>query len=133
MKIIFLIVAMFVSLQAKQQTIVFGAGCFWGVEKHFEGKKGVIEVKSGFAGGNYKNPTYKTVLDHRLSSPKGVVNHTEVVQVIYEEDKISADELIRNFWELHNPTQGNRQGNDIGNNYRSALYYTNEEQKKECT
>lgn len=130
MKIIFLIVAMFVSLQAKQQTIVFGAGCFWGVEKHFEGKKGVIEVKSGFAGGNYKNPTYKTVLDHRLSSPKGVVNHTEVVQVIYEEDKISADELIRNFWELHNPTQGNRQGNDIGNNYRSALYYTNEEQKK---
>ncbi|MCF6244952.1 MAG: peptide-methionine (S)-S-oxide reductase MsrA [Sulfurovum sp.] len=114
-------------LLAKTQTIVFGAGCFWGVEKHFEGLDGVKRATSGYAGGDYADPTYQSVLKYRHS--KKVVNHTEVVKVIYDDSKISTESLIKSFWELHNPTQGNRQGNDRGNNYRSALYYTNDEQK----
>ena len=125
--IIFL--ALSVALMAKEQTIVFGAGCFWGVEKHFESLKGVKEARAGYAGGNYKNPTYREVLRQRNAS-KGIVNHTEAVEVVYDDSKISTEALIKSFWELHDPTQGNRQGNDIGNNYRSALYYTNQEQKE---
>lgn len=114
-------------IMAKTQTIVFGAGCFWGVEKHFENLKGVKSATSGYAGGSYVNPTYKTVLKHRSSNK--IVNHTEAVKVVYDDSKISTEMLIKSFWELHDPTQGNRQGNDKGNNYRSALYYTNETQK----
>ena len=113
---------------AKTQTIVFGAGCFWGVEKHFENLNGVIKATSGYAGGNYTNPTYKTVLDNR-NTKAGTINHTEAVKVVYDDNKISTEMLIKSFWELHNPTQGNQQGNDIGNNYRSVLYYSNNEQK----
>jgi len=112
---------------AKTQTIVFGAGCFWGVEKYFETLDGVKSATSGYAGGNYKNPTYTQVLKRR-NTKRGVVNHTEVVKVIYDESKISTQTLIKSFWELHNPTQGDRQGNDKGNNYRSALFYTNDTQ-----
>ena len=112
---------------AKTQTIVFGAGCFWGVEKHFENLDGVMRATSGYAGGGYADPTYKTVLEHRNSNK--ITNHTEVVKVIYDDKKISTEALIKSFWELHDPTQGDRQGNDKGNNYRSALYYTNDEQK----
>lgn len=130
MKIVFLILTMLLTLQAKQQTIVFGAGCFWGVEKHFEQKDGVIDVKSGYAGGNYENPDYDAVLKYRANPPKGVINHAEVVQVRYDDSKISTKKLIQDFWELHDPTQGDRQGNDIGNNYRSALFYTNKTQKE---
>jgi len=115
------------SVLAKTQTIVFGAGCFWGVEKHFENLEGVKRATSGYAGGDYADPSYETVLKFRNSEK--VTNHTEVVKVIYDDKKISTEELIKSFWELHNPTQGNRQGNDKGNNYRSALYYTNDEQK----
>ncbi len=117
-------------MYAKQESIVFGAGCFWGVEKHFESIPGVIDVKSGYAGGNYQNPTYNTVLKYRYNPPKGIVNHTESVKVIFDNTKVDAKTLIKEFWELHNPTQGNRQGNDIGNNYRSAIFYTNENQKR---
>ncbi len=116
-----------IGLLAKTQTIVFGAGCFWGVEKHFENLDGVKRATSGYAGGDYADPTYETVLKYRNSNK--VTNHTEVVKVIYDDKKISTETLIKSFWELHNPTQGNRQGNDRGNNYRSALYYTNDEQK----
>ena len=130
MKIILLIIAMLISLQAKQETIVFSAGCFWGVEKHFERIPGVIDAKSGFAGGNYLNPNYKTVLKYRYKMPEGVKNYTESVKVVFDDSKVSANELIRNFWELHNPTEGNRQGNDVGNNYRSAIFYTNKTQHK---
>lgn len=119
-----------ISLQAKQQTIVFAAGCFWGVERYFEQQSGVIDVKSGYAGGNYENPTYQTVLKYRSNAPKGLINYTESVEVVFDDSKISAQDLIRAFWELHDPTQGDRQGNDIGNNYRSALFYTSEEQHK---
>ena len=124
---IFLLLALSGSLFAKTQTIVFGAGCFWGVEKHFENLEGVVSAKSGYAGGSYENPTYKTVLKHAKSDK--LINHTEVVEVVYDDSKISTESLIKSFWELHNPTQGDRQGNDRGNNYRSALYYTNDAQK----
>jgi len=116
-----------VATLAQTQSIVFGAGCFWGVEKHFESLDGVKDATSGYAGGEYADPTYKTVLKYRHS--KKVRNHTEVVKVVYDDTKISTESLIKSFWELHNPTQGNRQGNDEGNNYRSAIYYTNETQK----
>ncbi|HIQ47660.1 MAG TPA: peptide-methionine (S)-S-oxide reductase MsrA [Sulfurovum sp.] len=116
-------------LQAKTQTIVFGAGCFWGVEKYFDHLDGVKSARSGYAGGNYENPSYKKVLKYRNNNKK-VVNHTEAVEVVYDDTKISTEKLIKSFWELHDPTQGNRQGNDRGNNYRSALYYTNETQHK---
>ncbi|MCD4758076.1 MAG: peptide-methionine (S)-S-oxide reductase MsrA [Arcobacteraceae bacterium] len=110
--------------------IVFAAGCFWGVEKHFESQDGVIDVKSGYTGGSYPNPTYKDVLKYRwVEDDKKIINHTEAVKVKFDNEKISANELIKSFWELHDPTTKDKQGNDIGNNYRSAIFYTNENQK----
>ncbi|MEA1879020.1 MAG: peptide-methionine (S)-S-oxide reductase MsrA [Campylobacterota bacterium] len=116
-------------LMAKTQIIVFGAGCFWGVEKYFENLDGVKRATSGYAGGSYDKPTYEMVLKYR-NTTKGIVNHTEVVKVVYDDAKISTEKLIKSFWELHNPTQGDRQGNDIGNNYRSALYYKTDSQRQ---
>lgn len=110
--------------------IVFAAGCFWGVEKHFESLDGVIKAESGYVGGNYKNPTYEDVLKYRkLKDSSTIVNYTEGVKVTFDNSKIGATKLIKSFWELHDPTQINGQGNDIGNNYRSAIFYTNQNQK----
>jgi peptide methionine sulfoxide reductase msrA/msrB len=111
--------------------IVFAAGCFWGVEKHFESLPGVIDVKSGYTGGNYDNPTYADVLRFRKPpiNKTTIINHTEAVKVKFDKTKITANKLIKSFWEIHDPTQVNRQGNDIGSNYRSGLFYTNENQK----
>ena len=128
MRVLLLFLFLSVALFAKTETIVFAAGCFWGVEKHFEHMEGVINATSGYAGGSYDNPTYKKVLSHKKNS-KGIINHTESVEVVYDDSKISTEQLIQSFWELHDPTQGNRQGNDRGNNYRSALFYTNDAQK----
>jgi len=116
-------------LIAKTQTIIFAAGCFWGVEKYFEHLRGVKSATSGYAGGSYANPTYDTVLQYR-DTKKDIINHTESVEVVYDESQISTEKLIKSFWELHDPTQGNRQGNDKGNNYRSALYYTTDAQRQ---
>ena len=126
-KQLFLIMILASTLTAKNQTIVFAAGCFWGVEKHFESIDGVIDARAGYAGGNYADPTYRKVLKARTAS-EGVVNHTESVEVIYDDTKVTTESLIRSFWELHNPTEGDRQGNDKGNNYRSAIFYTNTQQ-----
>ena len=128
MKKIILILILGFSLQAKEQTIAFAAGCFWGVEKHFERISGVLSAVSGYAGGSYPNPTYETVLKHRFDND-GVKNYTETVQVVYDDTQVGTEQLIRAFWELHDPTSGNQQGNDRGNNYRSALFYTTTEQK----
>ena len=127
MKKLLLFITLSITLFAKTQTIVFAAGCFWGVEKYFEHLNGVTSATSGYAGGNYNNPTYDTVLEHKKD--KNTLNHTESVEVVYEDNIVSTESLIKSFWELHDPTQLNRQGNDRGNNYRSALYYTNNEQK----
>ena len=126
MKKIILFLGTTLVVMAKTQTIVFGAGCFWGVEKYFDNLHGVIKATSGYAGGDYDNPTYRMVLKHRTDR----TNHTEAVEVRYDDKKISTSTLIKSFWELHDPTQGNRQGNDRGSNYRSALYYTNTKQKQ---
>jgi len=131
MKKIILMILLISSLYAKIQTIVFSAGCFWGVEKHFDNYEGVISAKSGYAGGNYTNPTYKEVLKYRYNKPKDIINHTESVKVVYDDTKVTSLELIKSFWELHDSTQKNRQGNDIGNNYRSAIFYTTNKQKQE--
>jgi len=131
--------------------IFFAAGCFWGVEKNFESIDGVVEVISGYSGGNYENPSYEDVLKNRIpqtgtfldilnniglsakekaKNDNKLVNHTETVKVIYDSSQVSTESLIKNFWEIHDPTQFNRQGNDVGNNYRSAIYWTTPEQKE---
>jgi len=129
MRKVLLFLALSIMLIAKTQTIVFASGCFWGVEKYFKHLEGVVKATSGYAGGSYSNPTYDTVLQYR-NTKKDVINYTESVKVVYDESKISTEKLIKSFWELHDPTQGDRQGNDKGNNYRSALYYTTDAQKK---
>ena len=111
-------------------SIVFAAGCFWGVEKHFDHFDGVIKAESGYVGGNYANPTYDDVLKYRrLKNGSKIVNYTEGVKVTFDNSKVKAKTLIKSFWELHDPTQLNGQGNDIGNNYRSAIFYTNTTQE----
>ncbi|HIF88603.1 MAG TPA: peptide-methionine (S)-S-oxide reductase MsrA [Candidatus Thioglobus sp.] len=129
--------------------IVFAAGCFWGVEKNFEHFDGVVDVVSGYSGGSYEDPTYELVLENRTLQNEGflaalknigksdaeiaadetLVNHTESVRVTYDSSIVSTEVLIKNFWQIHNPTQVDGQGNDIGNNYRSALYWTTETQR----
>jgi peptide methionine sulfoxide reductase msrA/msrB len=109
--------------------IVFAAGCFWGVEKYFRKIDGVTNVVSGYAGGNYDNPSYEDILENRHSTNPNNINHTEAIKITYDENQISTTNLIKNFWEMHDPTQLNKQGNDIGNNYRSAIYCTTQEQK----
>ena len=111
--------------------IVFAAGCFWGVEKNFEHMQGVIDAESGYAGGNYAAPTYDKVLKNRYTKEdKKIINYTESVKVVYDNTKTDTQTLIKSFWELHDPTQVNGQGNDIGNNYRSAIFYTTPMQEK---
>ncbi|MDF2396580.1 MULTISPECIES: peptide-methionine (S)-S-oxide reductase MsrA [Pseudomonas] len=96
---------------------IFGLGCFWGAERRFWQREGVFSTSVGYAGGFTPNPTYEEVCS-------GLTGHTEVVLVVYEPEKVSYQELLAMFWELHNPTQGMRQGNDIGTQYRSVIYTT---------
>jgi peptide-methionine (S)-S-oxide reductase len=101
---------------------VFGMGCFWGAEKMFWQTPGVVSTNVGYAGGVTPNPTYEEVCS-------GGTGHTEVVRVFFDPARIGYDELLRVFWEGHDPTQGMRQGNDIGTQYRSAIYYADEAQR----
>jgi peptide-methionine (S)-S-oxide reductase len=100
----------------------FGMGCFWGAEKMFWQTPGVISTNVGYAGGHTPNPTYEEVCS-------GGTGHTEVVRVFYDPARVSYDDLLRVFWEGHDPTQGMRQGNDVGTQYRSAIYYFDEDQR----
>lgn len=100
----------------------FGAGCFWCVEAVFQRLEGVEEVVSGYAGGKVKDPTYRQIC-------YGNTGHAEVIQISYDSAKISYQELLEIFFATHNPTQLNRQGNDIGTQYRSVIFYHNDEQK----
>ena len=97
---------------------IFGLGCFWGAERRFWQREGVYSTAVGYAGGFTPNPTYEEVCS-------GLTGHSEVVLVVYEPAKVSYEALLKMFWELHNPTQGMRQGNDIGTQYRSVIYATN--------
>lgn len=103
------------------QQATFGAGCFWGVEETFRKIPGVIETVVGYMGGTVDNPTYEQVCTDRTG-------HAEVVQLSYDPEQISYDELLAIFWRAHNPTTRNRQGPDIGSQYRSVIFYHTDEQ-----
>ncbi len=107
------------------QLAVFGMGCFWGAEKMFWKLPGVISTSVGYAGGITPNPTYEEVCS-------GYTGHAEVVEVVYDPTKITYQDLLKVFWENHDPTQGMRQGNDVGTQYRSAIYTTTDEQLTEA-
>lgn len=104
---------------------VFAMGCFWGAERRFWQQQGVVSTAVGYAGGFTKNPTY-----HEVCS--GQTGHTEVVLVVYDPEKITYNQLLKVFWESHDPTQGMRQGNDSGTQYRSAIYCTDDDQLKQA-
>ena len=108
---------------ADEDEIIFGCGCFWGAEKCFWKLPGVITTSVGYAGGLKNNPTYYEVCS-------GLTGHSEVVRVVWNKNDIDFSDLLKMFWECHNPTQKDRQGNDIGTQYRSAIYYTNENKKE---
>jgi len=101
----------------------FGAGCFWGVEAAFRNVKGVKDALVGYLGGTLENPTYKDVCTGRTG-------HAEVVQVEYDPAEVTYEQLLDVFWQNHNPTTLNRQGPDVGTQYRSAIFYHNDEQKR---
>ncbi|MFA5973490.1 MAG: peptide-methionine (S)-S-oxide reductase MsrA [Lentimicrobiaceae bacterium] len=107
----------------KTDTATFAAGCFWCVEAVFQELKGVLSVTSGYTGGKIKNPSYSEVCS-------GLTGHAEACQIIYDPSKISYDELLEAFWASHDPTTLNRQGEDKGTQYRSAIFYHNEQQKQ---
>jgi peptide-methionine (S)-S-oxide reductase len=103
------------------KTATFGAGCFWGVEAAFCKVPGVTATAAGYMGGSGKNPTYEQVCS-------GLTGHAEVVQVMFDPARVTYDELLSVFWTIHNPTQLNRQGPDVGSNYRSVIFYHDAEQ-----
>ena len=133
-----LLVSMFIFAEAcgqtkenKKQTMensnlelaTFGAGCFWCVEAIFQRVDGVEKVVSGYTGGSVKNPSYKEVCN-------GTTGHAEVCQLSYDPQKVTFEELLEVFWQTHDPTTLNRQGNDVGTQYRSSIFYHNAEQKQ---
>jgi peptide-methionine (S)-S-oxide reductase len=104
------------------KTAVFGLGCFWGAEKLFWELPGVYSTAAGYAGGYTQNPTYEEVCSGRTG-------HAEVVLVVYDPAVVTYEQLLKAFWEDHDPSQGMRQGNDVGTQYRSGIYYTDDEQR----
>lgn len=114
-----------VSNPSNIDTATFGAGCFWCIEAVFQRLEGVMSVKSGYSGGTVKNPSYREVCS-------GLTGHAEVAEIVYDKSKISFDELLQVFWKTHDPTTLNYQGNDHGTQYRSAIFYHNQEQKEKA-
>lgn len=104
------------------ETAIFAAGCFWGVQEYFRRVKGVLKSESGYTGGTKKNPTYEEVCT-------GKTGHAESVRVVFNPKIVSYERLLQHFWEIHDPTSLNRQGNDIGSQYRAAIFYTTPQQE----
>lgn len=113
------------STASGMDTATFGNGCFWCTEAFFQRVNGVVKVVSGYSGGKAPNPSYEQVTT-------GATGYAEVVQVIYDPEKISFDELLEVFWKTHDPTTLNRQGNDTGTQYRSVVFYHSDEQKQKA-
>lgn len=107
----------------EKDTITFGSGCFWCTEAIFQQVDGVIKVVSGYSGGHVVNPTYEQVCEKNTG-------HAEVCQLVYDPAKVSVDELLEVFWQTHDPTTLDRQGNDVGPQYRSVIFFHNEEQRQ---
>ena len=116
---------LFAELKDNEEEILFGCGCFWGTEKGFWRLPGVISTAVGYAGGEKNNPSYREVCS-------GLTGHTEVVRVVWNINEIDLSDLLKLFWECHDPTQGNRQGNDRGSQYRSAIYTTSKDQLRKA-
>lgn len=117
---------------ASSESIVLGMGCFWGAEKRMSEIPGVLDVESGYAGGDAEKAGYYDVLGLEKELRRGAArmrNHAEVVKVTFDPARVGLETILARFWENHDPTQGDRQGNDVGSNYRSAIYYTSEAQK----
>ncbi len=110
-------------MQNTLEKATFGAGCFWHIEEEFKKLKGVVSTSVGFMGGDFKNPSYKNVCT-------GNTGHAEVVHLEYDSKIISYEELLEVFWNIHDPTTLNRQGPDIGTQYRSVIFFHNEDQEK---
>ena len=104
------------------QKALFGAGCFWGVEEHFSNVRGVNKTEVGYSGGNTENPTYESVCYENT-------DHAEVLHIEFDDEIISYENILDEFWKCHDPTTIDRQGLDIGRQYRSVIYYLNDEQK----
>ena len=107
------------------QKAIFAAGCFWGVEANFRKLDGIISTRVGYIGGSFSNPTYKDVCSHKTG-------HAEAIEITYDPSKISYNDLLDVFWSIHDPTTLNRQGPDVGSQYRSAIFYLDLEQKKKA-
>ena len=105
------------------ETLVLGGGCFWCTEAVFQRVKGVIKVVSGYSGGKYPNPTYREICE-------GTSGHAEVIEISFDESQISIEDLLLIFFHTHDPTTLNRQGNDVGSQYRSVIFYANQAQKE---
>jgi methionine-S-sulfoxide reductase len=108
--------------EVKTQEAIFAAGCFWGVQDYFDQVPGVVETEVGYIGGHIDNPTYEMVSAHGTG-------HAEALRVVFNPDQVTYQTLLRQFFHLHDPTQLNRQGPDVGDNYRSAIFYKNDTQK----
>lgn len=107
--------------QAARDVAVFAAGCFWGVQYYFDQVPGVLETEVGYTGGHTDNPNYEQVCGHRTG-------HAEAVKIVYDPNKVNYETLLQQFFRMHDPTQMNRQGPDIGDQYRSAIFYADENQ-----
>ena len=108
----------------KIEKTIFAAGCFWHIEDYFSKIKGVVKTLVGYTGGNFENPTYKNICT-------GTTGHAEVVEIEFDTKIITFSDLLKHFWKVHDPCSLNRQGSDIGNQYRSAVFATNSKQEKE--
>ena len=107
------------------QKAIFAAGCFWGVESNFRKIEGVISTRVGYTGGSFSEPTYKQVCSLNTG-------HAEAIEITFDPSKVSYDELLEVFWSIHDPTTLNRQGPDVGSQYRSAVFYINSEQEEKA-
>ena len=116
-----------IRMPAAAEIIVLGMGWLWGPEKRMAALPGVVDVVSGYAGGNYEDPSYRKLFTSE--ERENVRNHAEVVRVTFDSKETSVRQILAGFWENHDPTQGDRQGNDVGSNYRSAIFYTSSEQR----